>query len=271
MAYLVKKVFTDRSRGGMTAVYVFNAVGCIVSALVLLAWGGLDGASLFTVLLGALFGITVSPQGAFVTQAMQIGPMSYTVVITTCSTVFTALSGFFFFHESIGIFQIVGIVFMLSSFVFANEKKKDEKKGSLKWFVFSILAFIGSGGIGFMQKIHQTSAHKGEINAFLFVAFICSLIYSRIRARKTFKELEFGKKQIIFALVCGLCVYTMNALNLKLSGLLPSQLFFPLVNGTTIVLSSLFSVILFKEKITRKQLIGLIGGIACLIAICIVK
>jgi len=63
----------------------------------------------------------------------------------------------------------------------------------------------------------------------------------------------------------------MNFLNLRLSGLLPSQLFFPLVNGSAIVLSSLMSVLLFKEHLSKKQTVGLVGGIASLIVMCFVK
>jgi multidrug transporter EmrE-like cation transporter len=61
----------------------------------------------------------------------------------------------------------------------------------------------------------------------------------------------------------------MNFLNLKLSGILPSQLFFPLVNGSAIILSTAASFIIFKEKLTSRQIVGLFGGIAALIAICI--
>lgn len=282
MSYLVKKVFTDRSRGGMTSVYVFNAVGCVVSALVLFAWGGVDGASLFTVLLGALFGITVSLQGAFVTQAMQIGPMSYTVVITTCSTVFTALSGFFFFHERIGVFQLIGIVFMLSSFVFANEKKEDEKKGSLKWFVFSILAFIGSGGIGFMQKIHQTSAYKDELNGFLVIAFVTSFVFSAVMALIYMKRdgqplLEKNKSGrldwtlIAVMVISGICVAANHKLNLWLSGIIDSAVFFPLVNGGNLVLTTLSAFLIFRERLTRRQWIGVLLGALSVLFLCLPK
>ena len=81
---------------------------------------------------------------------------------------------------------------------------------------------------------------------------------------------KLGKGTLIIGLVCGACTFAMNFINLKLSGLLPSQLFFPLVNGSSIVLSSLVSLFLFKEKITLKQQIGLVGGILALIAICLV-
>ena len=282
VAYLAKKVFINRSSGGMTPVYVFNAVGCIVSALVLFAWGGVKGASLFTILLGALFGITVSLQGAFMTQALQIGPMSYTIVISTCSTVFTALSGFFFFDERIGAFQIVGIVLMLSSFVFANEKKEDEKKGNLKWFIYSILAFIGSGAIGFMQKIHQTSQYKGELNEFLVIAFAISFVFSTVMAliyakrdkQPLLEKTESGKVNwtiIAIMILSGACVAANHKLNLALSGVIDSAIFFPLVNGGNLVLTTLSALLIFKERLTKKQWIGVLLGALSVLFLCLPK
>ena len=44
-----------------------------------------------------------------------------------------------------------------------------------------------------------------------------------------------------------------------------------LVLGRRLVLSQIMSVVMFKEIPTKKQIVGLAGGIATLIAICIVK
>ena len=175
-----------------------------------------------------------------------------------------------FFGEDFSIFKLIA-VFVLIGFIYMSFDKTSDGKVNKKWILYNALAFLFQGSIGVLQKIHQTSPHKGELSGFLFVAFICSLLYSRIRAGKSFRELQFTKIHVLIALVCGLCAYAMNILNLKLSGLLPSQLFFPLVNGSAIVLSSLMSVLFFKEKISKKQLVGLCGGIASLIAICLVK
>ena len=180
-----------------------------------------------------------------------------------------AISGIFF-GEHFSLQKLI-VVFILIGFIYLSLGKKENGIMNKKWFLFCTLAFIAQGSIGVLQKIHQSSVHKAETSGFLFVAFICSLVYSRIRAKKSFSELKFSAKHIVFAAICGLCIYGMNVLNLKLSGLLPSQLFFPLVNGSSIVLSSLMSVLLFKEKLSGKQLIGLCGGIASLIVICFIK
>ena len=279
LTYIFKKVYTNRSTGGMTGVYMFSAIGCIVSAVVLFLWGGFGDTSVYTILLGALFGIVVSLQGIFTTIAMMIGPMTYTVVIVSCSTVFTALSGFFFFGEKIGVLQLVGIVLMVGSFLFATEKKEGEKKGSLKWLVFCLLSFVMCGSIGFMQKLHQTSPHASELNSFLIISFAVSFLFSLLFALVYMKKeklplIEKSEKGsvdwLIFAIavISGVCVAANHKLNLGLSGVIPTAVFFPVVNGGNLVLTTLSALIIFREKLTKKQWIGVVLGTASVLFLC---
>jgi len=225
--------------------------------------------SFFTVALGLLFGVVTALSNFYKMRALNAGPMHITLLVTTSSMIIPTMSGVFF-GEKFSLLKLIFVVFLIG-FIYLSFNKTDDKKTNKKWFSFCVLAFLFQGSIGVLQKIHQFSEYKGELNGFLFVAFICSLVYSRIRTGKSYRELGFRKKHIMFAIVCGVCTYIMNFLNLKLSGLLPSQLFFPLVNGSAIVLSSLMSVLIFKEKLSKKQLIGLCGGILSLIGICIVR
>ncbi len=279
LTYLVKKVYSNRSNGGMTGAYVYSALGCIVSSVLLMLWGGFDGISVFTCLLGVLFGLAISLTDIFMIKALQLGPMAYTMVIVSCSTILTALSGFFFFGESIGILQIVGIALMVGSFIFAAEKKTDEKKGSAVWLLFCVLSFICSGSIGFMQKIHQGSSHKGELNTFLVVSFAISfifaasmaLLFSKKEKKPLFEKDNSGKIIWLFIgimILGGICVGTNHKLNLALSGQIPSAVFFPIVNGGNLVLTTLSALIIFKEKLTKKQWIGVILGVLSVAFLC---
>lgn len=278
--YILKKVYTNRSSGSMTGVYLYSAVGCVVSAVVLLLWGGIDGISLFTCLLGLLFGLVISLLEIFMIRAFRSGPMAYTMVIVSCSTVFTALSGFFFFDENIGVFQLLGIALMVGSFVFATEKKSGEKRGGLLWLTFSLLTFLCSGSIGFMQKIHQTSSHKNELNAFLVLSFAVSFIFSAVmtfmalRKEKSplLERREDGRVNfafIIIMIVSGICVAANHKLNLSLSGIMPSAVFFPIVNGGNLVLTTLSALVIFRERLTRRQWIGVILGVLSVLFLCL--
>ena len=74
---------------------------------------------------------------------------------------------------------------------------------------------------------------------------------------------------IILALVSGLLSCLYNRLNIYLSGALDGVIFFPSFNGGVVVLSTVVSMIIFKEKLSAKQLIGLLLGISgiCIIGI----
>jgi len=249
-------------------IYRFNMITYGVCILLLAFLVLNSGISLYTIGLALVFGVFTALSALYKMLSLSNGPMHITLLITTSSMIIPTMSGVFF-GEHFSIQKLIAVL-VLIFFIYISLGKTEDTKINKKWVIFCLLAFIFQGGIGVLQKIHQNSVYKDEANGFLLVAFICSLIYSRIRTKKSFKEVGFEKKHILLAIVCGVCTYAMNILNLKLSGLLPSQLFFPLVNGSAIVLSSLFSVLIFKEKITKKQLIGLIGGILSLIAICVV-
>ena len=84
-------------------------------------------------------------------------------------------------------------------------------------------------------------------------------------------RLGFGIKSraTALAVVCGLFVAIINKINLYLSGQMPSIIFFPIVNGGVIILSSAIAVAVFGEKLSLKQKLGIIVGIVsvCLLGI----
>ena len=244
---------------------IFYAV--CVGLFAFVAIGG--GISWYTVILGLVFGAVTNLSAYYKMRSLSAGPMHITLLVTTSSMIVPAMSGVFF-GESFSVLKLV-IVFILIFFIYLSFDKSDGKRVNRAWLVFCIIAFIFQAAVGVLQKVHQASEHRGEIGAFLLVAFICSLVFSLVRRKTPYRELGFTKKQVIFAILCGIFTFLMNYINLKLSGLLPSQLFFPLVNGSAIVLSSLSSVFIFKERITKKQVVGLVGGLLSLIAICLVK
>lgn len=249
-------------------VYRFNMISYAVCILLFTVLAIQGGVSWFTLGMGALFGVVTALSNLYKMSALSTGPMHITLLITTASMIIPTMSGIFF-GETFSLPKLLTVGVLLF-FIYLTLGRSDDFKKSKLWFLYCLIAFLLQGTIGVLQKIHQTSAHKGETGSFLLIAFICSLIYSRIRAKKTFGELKFTKKTVIFSIISGICIFGMNFLNLRLSGLLPSQLFFPLVNGSAIVLSSLASFLLFHEKLTKRQIIGLIGGIASLIAICLI-
>ena len=278
---VTRKYFTDKSGSGIASKCIYTAASCLVAALCLAAVGDMMKPSAFTALLSILFGTITALQGIAMLTAMRLGPVSYTMMFSSFSTVITALSGVLFFNESITPLKIFGILLMLVSFVFAVERSKDNKKGNFAWLMLCIAVFLGTGGIGLMQKVYQTSEYKNELDIFLVLAFIvcaavaslASAILSHTKEKKNPLFPEIDKKQavflILFTLGGGVCVAINNKLNLFLSGVLDTSVFFPIANGGAVVLSTLFAFFFFKERLSLRRWIGLFIGVLAVVLLCI--
>ncbi|MBE5816303.1 MAG: hypothetical protein E7315_01100 [Clostridiales bacterium] len=286
---MLKKLLTDRFENSTRAYQLYNAIVSIVAAVCLFVVSTNMSASTFTILLALLFGLVTLIQQITNMQALEVGPFSYTSVIISLSTLIPTLSGVIIWNETISFVQIIGIVLMVACIILSVDFKSNQKKASLKWLGYCAAAFICTGFIGVMQKWHQNSAYKGELDAFLVIAFLFSFLTSTVffivqsirRKKTTVHQNEqkegtavINKKSVIAFLpilimvISGICVAANNKLNLFLSGAMPSAVFFPIVNGGGLVLSLLAVIVLFKERLSLKQWIGVILGIISVVLLC---
>lgn len=275
---VLQKIFSQKANLGLFGNFLFTAVGSLVAALVLFCTGGLgESVSLFTVLLALAFGAVNAAQTVATVAALRHGPLSYTSVIVSLSTIITALSGLFFFGEGLALTHLFGIAMMVATFILAVEKKEGEKKAGIKWFLLTMVAFAACGGVGLMQKTHQSSAFKEEINAFLLIAFAFSFLFSLVAS---FFFLPGQKKEVralsrktwillgAVAVLSGVALALNHKFNLYLSGIMPSAVFFPLVNGVQLIAATLVSLFLFRERLSVKQWIGMAIGAVAVIVLC---
>lgn len=257
--------------------FVFNFIVSLLSAVIILVFaGGFKAVSAYTVLLGIVFGILTAGSVILALQALSIGPMSYSTVIICASMVIPSLSGGIFWGEPISFWQYVGIALMVLSLLLSVEKNSNDRKASAKWLAFCMACFACTGLIGVMQKMHQSSQYKGELYEFLILAFVVSAAVSAVIYFISGKQdknpgLRFtGMKGrvLVIVLICSVCVALANIFNVYLSGVLDSAIFFPIINGGNVALSTLAALILFKEKLTKTQWVGLLLGMISVLLLC---
>jgi drug/metabolite transporter (DMT)-like permease len=246
---------------------------------VFLIWGGAPSVSTYTLILGIIFGLISGSHYIVNLQALKLGPLSYTQLFTSFSSIIPTLSGLFFFNEKMVFIQYVGIILSLVSLVLAVEKKGEEKKSSLKWLTYCLMIFLLNGFIGVMQKVHQSSQYASELNAFLIIAFIVSFLFSStltLILSKKENPLTFIKEKdkkskfllILSIIVCGALIAVNNKLNLYLAGVIDSAILFPILNGGGVALATIASLLVFKEKLSLKQWIGIAIGAIAIILLC---
>jgi glucose uptake protein GlcU len=120
-----------------------------------------------------------------------------------------------------------------------------------------------TSGLGIVQKLQQKSAYAEERASFLLIAFLLaaaiSLLASSIEKNKQCVAPQ--KSTVAVAACVGLFFGCCNLLNTSLAGMLDSAILFPTLNIGVILLSILCGALLFKEKISKKELSVLLLGI----------
>ncbi len=131
---------------------------------------------------------------------------------------------------------------------------------------------LASGIIGIIQKLIALVPEKFGTNEYLTVAFFMMLVCSIIGYFVIKKE--SGKKEVnnyflITAVLMGICVAFPNFINTYLAGKMSGIIFFTCINGGTIILSCIASLILFHEKLKLIQIFGILIGVSAIILIVI--
>lgn len=269
-------VFSKDRKRSSGDYHLMNFATMLVAGLGLLPFASFDAApALFTVLLGILFGILTMSGALFNMKAMSLGPVSYTQLICCSSMIIPAFSGAIFWKEQLSIGHIIAVVLLLLCFFFSSESKGDNKSANLKWLFFTLLSFACVGAIGITQKVQQSSAYAADASWFLIIALLTASVISLImwlyETRGEHKDERKGildPKLIGMFLFIGFVIAFTNKVNLYLSGVMPSIIFFPLVNGGALILTMLAGFLIFKERLSRKQTVGMIFGFAAVALLC---
>jgi len=251
----------------VTAIYS----GLIAAVCVALYIAGGFVGNPITVRLGILWGI-----GCVVTQtayfvAMQSGPLSYTVFIFSASMMIPALGSALVWKEMITGYQWIGMVLFLAAFYLVGIPGTDKGKGAKKWWPFlCFLAFFSNGVLNMIVKAEQIAV-GGEHTLPMLTFSYGSMA---VTALVLYIALGFFRKEIIFPReICAgikktwIPIVSMafsngvaNGLVAYLSSRVPGAWLYPCVLGGNMILVTIFSVTVLKEKINRAGMLGLIVG-----------
>ncbi len=229
-----------------------------------------SGLAAYTFFLALIYGVLLVCAQWFYTIALAKGKIALCATIYSFGFLIPTLSGAIFWDERITAFGILGILMAVSVLVISGigKKAKIDNKSSILYFPPLILALISSGGLGVVQKLHQSSAYSSQLNSFILVAFvfcfIISLLFFLFLKKGTAK---IQRKHFASCTIIGVFFASCNLLNTYLAGKLNSSVFFPAINISSILFSLILSLIIYKERPTKKDLIILLLSIASIILV----
>lgn len=262
-------------------IFAFNAIVSLIWALIFITIGGGFGqASDATIVFGVIYGVIIALFLIFKMASLGSGPVSITSLIGCCSLIVPTLFGLIFYREAVNFLQIIGLVLLFIALYLCVDPKSNMKI-SKKWIVFCVIFFLCAGASGIILKMYNKSDSSAEMNTMMIitaltamVSFVIIYVVSgllRVKNNQSFLIIEKNKNaflwSILFIGLCGLVSGGYQRLNMYLTGALPSIVFFPTFNGVVIFLSCISGVVLFKEKLSVKQIVGLVLGVICIMLV----
>ena len=188
--------------------------------------------------------------------------------------------GIVFLHESVSTGKILGCVLLTACIVMqayiqnaqtrSNTDRSDGKNKTLL-FVLCLVIFFVNGMTGVVAKAHQLNAAAVDTVSFtalyclltaLFSALLLCVILLTGQRKEKCAQLKkiLGWRTLLTVAAIGLAAYTGNFLSFTATSHIPASVQFPIVSGGTIVLSAIVSAFIFKEKISKKEWLSVVGA-----------
>lgn len=233
--------------------------------------GEITSISRHTLLFLVLSGIATGASWLCYFKALQLGDINKVVPIDKSSTVLTILLAAFLLGEGITLFSGIGIT-LIAVGTFLMIEKKDVQKSDIpknrRWIFYalgsavfaSLTAILGKIGISGVESNLGTAIRTGVV-----------LIMSWIMVFVSGKGKELGcipKKELVFICLSGLATGGSWLCFYKALQDGPASVVVP-IDKLSILVTILFSYIVFHEKLSKKAALGLIltvGGTLLMLA-----
>lgn len=260
---------------GVSDCIAYNGIFFVATALTVALLFPIGSFDLKTVLWASLAGVAALMYQVFYTLALRSGPVSLTVMLCNLNIFLPVCFCIIVYHDTIYVTHLIGIVFMILTLVFSRSSKsgEEEKKASAKWIVFLVLAFLATGLGTTIQRYFVVSVCEGDSGAsvtYLLVLYIVGALLSLpvflvLKGKEEEKAPVKWKPFLVYGALTGIVLAVFQRLNMYVTSVADGTFMLPTYSGLQTVMMTLLGVIIFRDKLSKRQLLGVAFGIACVI------
>ncbi len=206
------------------------------------------------------------------TLALARGPVGITTLFAALAILIPILGSVIFFDERMGILRTVGLILTVLTFLLnAESKAEDGKRAADRSWPFLIgLTFLANGLSSFFQRWFARGAYGKEIAGYGFfnytmgavIAFIIVFLMARRGHRPT---MRLKSPALGWAAAVGLTLGAFQWLYTYALRVIDTTLLMPIYSGASVLLSMLAGVLFFKERPSKRRLLGAAVGIAAVV------
>lgn len=223
-----------------------------------------------TFIYGGAMGLLTASFQIFYTLALKTGPVSLSVLIVNFNVLIPTFFCIIVFKESVYLSYVVGIVLLIIALLLSYKKDDGSNTGtSFKWLLFVVIALVSAGSFGAVQKYYVEKISNENSNAFLITAYsfaflIALVVFGAMSLKKTEEPKVKNKfwKFLAFAAIIALVLSFYQKTYMYTVDVTDGVFFNPTYLGLNSVIMSLVGIFIFKDKLTVKQKISIVLGIA---------
>lgn len=195
-------------------------------------------------------------------KALQLGDVNKVVPIDKSSTVLTILLAAIFLQEGVSLGKGVGVVLIaVGTFLMIEKKKSDGETKSRSWLWYalgsavfaSLTAILGKVGISGVESNLGTAVRTGVV---LVMSWVMVFVTGKKSACRGISKNELG-----FICLSGLATGGSWLCYYKALQDGPASVVVP-IDKLSILITVIFSFVVFHERLTKKSALGLVGIVA---------
>ena len=274
LGFIIQKVYQRATDSSAKSSSAYSLISAALSLLFLIIMNGLTleitAYSAINATLRALCGLAYTVIGF---KIMKEGSVAYYMLfLMSGGMLLPAIYGWIFLREPVLPLHLIGVLIILFALVLSN---LGEEKPKPKVILMCLMVFVLNGFVSIFSKLHQVCTDYEIVSTTAYAALgtlsslITSfglLVFSNLKNTKKDNEglqnSRFNYKALLMIPIASVIGVISSLMQLECAKTLPASMLYPIITGGTVGLTGIFAAVLFKEKLSKR---GLVGVILCVL------
>lgn len=261
------------TKNGNSFNYIYNCLKFCICSLCMIPLLFVKVSSLFaagSIVCGVSCGLMYAVSKTVMLKGYEATSVAFMTLCHSAGMIVPCIIGHFLWSEKLSVLSIMGILVTIFAITLLKDNRAATTKFKAKGIIFGLIIFLTSGGVMISQKAMGVYFETEGVSAYTLYSFIVpALILSLLSKPKTIKNINLKDKKTIGFCALGSAI-SLSVIGFVMTGLassVPSVILFPLFNGLGIIAVCIGSVFAFKEKLSIKNVVGLLLGVCglCLV------
>ena len=195
-------------------------------------------------------------------KALQTGDINKVTPVDKSSTVLTIILALIFFHEEITLIKGIAMIMILAgTFLMIQKKETHGERTAVKqsnsWLLYALLSAVFASLTSILAKAGIENV-ESNLGTAIRTSVVLVISWILVFAQKKSKDIKnIPKKELLFICLSGIATGASWLCYYKALQDGPASVVVP-VDKLSIIVTVVFSYIIFKEKLTKKSLVGLL-------------